>query len=69
MSTRSETLLGPVPRGGRIIEIGPSFSPIAPKAAGWDAFTLDHLTREGLVAKYTGHNGVDVGRIEKVDYV
>jgi GT2 family glycosyltransferase/2-polyprenyl-3-methyl-5-hydroxy-6-metoxy-1,4-benzoquinol methylase len=69
MPTRSEILLAPVPRGGRIIEIGPSYSPIAPKAAGWDVHTVDHLTREGLVAKYTGHPGVDVNCIEEVDYV
>jgi SAM-dependent methyltransferase len=69
MPTRSETLLAPVPRRGRIIEIGPSFSPIAPKAEGWDVRIVDHTTRAGLVAKYTGHPGVDVNRIEKVDYV
>ena len=50
MPSRSEILLMPLQPGARVIEIGPSFSPIAPKAAGWDARTLDHLTREGLVA-------------------
>nr|WP_294550301.1 methyltransferase domain-containing protein [uncultured Rhodopila sp.] len=30
---------------------------------------MDHLSREGLVAKYTGHPGVDVNRIEEVDFV
>jgi predicted SAM-dependent methyltransferase len=69
MSSRSEALLAPVPRGGRLIEIGPSFSPIAPKAEGWNTLVVDHLTREGLVAKYTGHPGVDVARIEDVDVV
>ncbi len=69
MPSRAEILLASVPRRGRIIEIGPSFSPIAAKADGWDTRTLDHLTREGLVAKYTGHPGVNVDRIEDVDYV
>jgi 2-polyprenyl-3-methyl-5-hydroxy-6-metoxy-1,4-benzoquinol methylase len=69
MPSRSETLLAPVPRSGRVIEIGPSFSPIAPKAEGWDVCSLDHLSREGLIAKYTGHPGVDTTRIEDVDYV
>lgn len=69
MLTRSEILLRPVPRGGRVIEIGPSFSPIAPKAEGWNTVTLDHTTREGLVEKYRGHQGVNVGRIEEVDVV
>ena len=69
MPTRAETLLAPVPRGGRIIEIGPMFSPIAPKAAGWNVCTLDHLSREGLVEKYGGDPNVDVSRIEEVDFV
>jgi SAM-dependent methyltransferase len=67
--TRAETLLAGVPRKARIIEIGPSFSPIAPKSAGWNSASIDHLTREGLIAKYTGHPGVDVSRIEPVDFV
>jgi 2-polyprenyl-3-methyl-5-hydroxy-6-metoxy-1,4-benzoquinol methylase len=69
MPTRAEILLAPVPGGGRIIEIGPSFNPIAPKSAGWNSVSIDHLTREDLVAKYTGHPGVDVSRIEPVDFV
>ena len=69
MPGRSETLLAPVPRNGRIIEIGPSFSPIAPKADGWDVRSLDHLSREGLITKYAGHPGVDISRIEDVDFV
>ena len=69
MPTRAEIMLAAVPRDGRIIEIGPSFNPLAPKSEGWNSFSIDHLTREGLVAKYTGHPGVDVGRIEPVDFV
>jgi SAM-dependent methyltransferase len=69
MTTRAEILLAPVPREGRIIEIGPSFSPIAPKSAGWNSASIDHLTRDGLVAKYTGFPGVDVSQIESVDFV
>ncbi|MBV8069772.1 MAG: class I SAM-dependent methyltransferase [Acidobacteriaceae bacterium] len=52
-----------------ILEIGPSFSPVAPKADGWNVRSIDHLTREGLVEKYTGHPGVDTSRIEEVDFV
>lgn len=62
-------LLAPVPRGGKIIEIGPSISPIAPKSAGWNSYALDHLSREGLVAKYEGHPQVDVSRIQEVDFI
>lgn len=53
----------------RIIEIGPSYNPIAPKSGGWNSASIDHLTREGLVMKYTGHPRVDVSRIEPVDFV
>jgi Domain of unknown function (DUF4214)/Methyltransferase domain len=69
MPTRNEILLAPVPRTGHIIEIGPSFRPIAPKGEGWNTRSLDHTTREGLIAKYRGHPGVDVNRIEEVDFV
>jgi len=68
-ATRNEVLLGPVPRDAQIIEIGPSFNPIAPKADGWNTRTLDHMRREDLIAKYRGHPGVDVNRIEEVDFV
>lgn len=62
-------MLAPVPCGGRIIEIGPSFNPLAPKSEGWNSFSIDHLTRDGLLAKYVGHPGVDLARIEPVDFV
>jgi SAM-dependent methyltransferase len=67
--TRNELLLLPVSRAAQIIEIGPSYSPIAPKAEGWNTRTVDHTTREGLIAKYIGQPGVDVSRIEEVDFV
>ena len=69
MPSRSEKLLAPIPRDGKILEIGPSFGPVAPKSEGWNTTTLDHMTREGLVAKFTGQPGVDVTRIEEVDFV
>jgi GT2 family glycosyltransferase len=67
--SRSETLLSPIDRSARIIEIGPSFSPIASKADGWNTITVDHATRAALMEKYRGHPGVDVDRIEEVDFV
>ena len=69
MSTRAETLLASVPQHSRIIEIGPSFNPIAPRSRGWNSASLDHLTHDGLVAKYKTHPGVDVSMIEEVDFV
>lgn len=50
------------------LEIGPSHNPIVPKADGWNVRTVDHATRAELIAKYTPH-GVDVAKIEEVDYV
>lgn len=67
--SRAETLLSPIDRWAPIIEIGPSFSPIAPKADGWNTITVDHATRAALIEKYRGHPGVDVDRIEEVDFV
>jgi GT2 family glycosyltransferase len=67
--SRSEQLLAPIDRSARIIEIGPSHNPIAPKADGWNTITIDHTTRAGLIEKYTGHKDVDVSRIEEVDFV
>jgi len=52
-----------------IIEIGPAFSPVAPKADGWNARSIDHLSRSELALKYAGHPGVDTSRIEDVDFI
>jgi predicted SAM-dependent methyltransferase len=69
VSSRTEILLGTISKQSRIIEVGPSFNPIAPKSNGWNSASIDHLTREGLAAKYEGHPGVDVSKIEPVDFV
>jgi SAM-dependent methyltransferase len=69
MSSRADTLLGAVSKSSRIIEIGPCFDPIAPKSKGWNSASIDHLTREGLAAKYETHPGIDVSLIEPVDFV
>lgn len=55
-------------KNGQGLEIGPSFNPIAPKREGYNVDILDHATAEELKAKYTGH-GVDVSKIEPVDFV
>lgn len=68
MMTRDELLLAGISKESRVIEIGPSYSPLAPKREGWNTFIVDHTTREELVAKYREH-GKDVDRIEAVDYV
>jgi SAM-dependent methyltransferase len=62
-------LAGLQPATARIIEIGPSFSPVAPKRHGWRTTVVDHTDRAGLVAKYGVHHGLDIGAIEDVDHV
>jgi SAM-dependent methyltransferase len=66
---RADKLVACIDRSARIIEVGPSFNPIAPKADGWNTITVDHTTRAALTDKYRGHPGVDVDRIEEVDFV
>jgi len=66
---RAEMLLATLDRSARIIEIGASYSPIAPRAGGWNTTTLDHGTRAQLVEKYRGQPDVDVDRIEEVGFV
>lgn len=53
----------------RILEIGPSVSPLASKRDNWCVWTIDHATREGLIEKYTAHENVDTSVIEDVDFV
>jgi SAM-dependent methyltransferase len=65
---RVAQLLSTSQRSSRIIEVGPSYSPIAPKSAGWNSFVVDHATQAELRAKYRP-TGVNVDAIEPVDFV
>lgn len=67
--SREDRLLGTLDRSARIIEIGPSYNPVAPKASGWNTTTVDHAPRAALMKKYAGHPGVDINRIEDVDCI
>lgn len=51
------------------LEIGPGFNPVMPKREGHRVHTLDHMNAEDLRQKYAGAPGVDVSRIEEVDFV
>jgi hypothetical protein len=55
-------------KSDKIIEVGPAYNPIAPKSAGWMAYSIDHLDRPGLVEKYRDL-GIDVAMIEAVDFI
>jgi SAM-dependent methyltransferase len=65
---RVAQLLSTTQRSSRIIEIGPSYAPIAPKTAGWNSFVVDHASQAELRAKYRP-TGVNVDAIEPVDFV
>ncbi len=63
---RTQRLLRSLRKEARVIEVGPSFSPLAPKCDGWNTFVVDHASREELLAKYADQ---DTAQIEEVDFV
>jgi len=63
---RNERVMSYIDKSGLGLEIGPSFNPIAPKRDGFNVEIVDHLSAEGLKAKYKNGN---VDTIEEVDYV
>lgn len=65
---RVARLLSTSNRASKILEIGASHAPIAPKSAGWNSFVVDHLPRDELRAKFTGHD-VNLDAIEEVDAI
>ena len=69
MTERNARLLGGLSKDDALIEIGPSFAPVAPKRDGWRTVVVDHASRDELVAKYTGHPHVDPAQIEEVDRI
>ena len=66
--TREEKILTEIDPNTKGLEIGPGYSPVVPKRAGFNVRTLDVLDREGLIRKYEPL-GVDITGIEDVDYV
>ncbi len=66
--SRIDKILSPINRSMRILEIGASYSPTAPKAAGWNSFILDHATQDELRQKYA-FLGDQTANIEPVDFV
>ncbi|MGC4035403.1 MAG: methyltransferase domain-containing protein [Chitinophagaceae bacterium] len=65
---RNEKVLFKVDKSGIGLEIGPSHAPFAPKKEGYFVHIIDHMTRDELKQKYTGHN-VQLDAIEDVDFV
>jgi len=56
----------PFTRAMSLIEVGPSYNPIAPKADGWNTFIVDHASQTELQQKYKAQ---DAARIEEVDAI
>lgn len=69
MLDRVQKLRRPIDKPAKILEVGPSFNPIAPKSEGWQSFVVDHATKEGLVEKYRPDPTVDTDKIEEVDFI
>jgi SAM-dependent methyltransferase len=65
---RLDKLLFAIDRKSRILEIGPSYNPAAPKAAGWQTYVVDHASQAELRTKYADHN-VPCDKIEPVDFI
>ena len=63
-----QKLLSCLTKENRILEIGPSFNPMAPKRDGWDSYSLDHANQDELVKKY-GPDGQPVHQIEDADFL
>jgi len=67
--TRNEKVLFGCDPQGIGLEIGASYSPVAPKKAGYRVEVLDHADAATLRKKYQAQNGVNVENIEEVDHV
>jgi glycosyltransferase involved in cell wall biosynthesis/SAM-dependent methyltransferase len=67
--TREELIRSHFDRAMRLIELGPSYNPIAPRADGWNTTIIDHASRDELLTKYRALGVATVDRIEAVDYV
>jgi SAM-dependent methyltransferase len=69
MPTRDDILRIGITKNQKIIEIGPSYNPLTPKAEGWHSYVVDHADRAGLIEKYRTDPAVNVAKIENVDFV
>lgn len=67
--SRNSYLMQSVSKTDKLIEIGPSLNPMAPKADQWRSFSIDHADQAGLREKYKNDPSVDPLKIERVDFV
>jgi Methyltransferase domain len=69
MASREQILRAGITKAHKIIEIGPSYNPLAPKSEGWRSYAVDHSDQQGLINKYRCDASVNVTAIEPVDFV
>jgi SAM-dependent methyltransferase len=53
----------------KVLEIGPSYAPIAAKSDGWNVYSLDHASQDELRLKYQGAPHIAIEDIEPVDFI
>jgi hypothetical protein len=41
-----------ISRTSKVIEFGPSFSPLTPKREGWNSWSVEYLDQKGLIEKF-----------------
>ncbi len=66
---RTELIRRHFDRSMRRIELGASYSPIVPKAEGWQTTIIDHASQEDLIKQYGAMGVATVDKIEPVDHV
>jgi SAM-dependent methyltransferase len=71
MDQRQLAALANIDLSGLGLEIGPSYSPLVPKLGGARVETIDHASREELIAKYRefGLPEEKLAQIDEVDYI
>lgn len=69
MERNNWLLDGLVLGASRILEVGPSFSPVAAKRDGWTTTVVDHCDRDDLIKKYGAVVSLNIDAIEEVDIV
>jgi glycosyltransferase involved in cell wall biosynthesis len=68
--TRTDRLTHTFTKEMRLIEVGASYNPLIPRAAGWNTVIVDHADRAELLAKYHDIPGFSASDgVEEVDFI
>lgn len=67
--TREDLIRQHFDRTMHLLELGPSYNPVVPKADGWRTTIVDHASQADLVAKYGAMGVATIDRIEPVDHI